>query len=250
MFYDITDCDIASYADDNTLYSSSFGLDKVIKKWTYTNNLLKRFHENHMKANAGKCHLLVTTNSAVSANIEEFVINNSNEEKLLGIKIDTKLSLENHVSSLCKKASQKLHALARIVNYMDLSKRKSLMKAFVTSQFNYCPLIWMFHSRELNNRINRIHERALRLVYQDNSLSFAELLQKDNSVIIHQRNLQVLATELFKLKNRLVLEIMKVVFEIQNPAYNFRSEATHFKRENIKTTHYGIQSVRYLGPKN
>ena len=59
MFYDITDCDIASYADDNTLYSSSFGLDKVIKKWTYTNNLLKRFHENHMKANAGKCHLLL-----------------------------------------------------------------------------------------------------------------------------------------------------------------------------------------------
>ena len=84
---------------------------------------------------------------AVSANIGKFVINNSNEEKLLGIKIDTKLSLENHVSSLCKKASQKLHALARIVNNMDLSKRKCLMKAFVTSQFNYCPLIWMFHSR-------------------------------------------------------------------------------------------------------
>ena len=109
MFYDITDCDIASFADDNTLYSSSFGLDKVIKKLeAYTNNLLKCFHENHMKANADKCHLLVTTNSAVSANIEEFVINNSNEEKLLGKKIDTKLSFENHVSSLCKKASQKL----------------------------------------------------------------------------------------------------------------------------------------------
>ena len=115
-----------------------------------------------MKDNADKCHLLVTTNSAVSASTEEFVINNSNEEKLLGIKIDTKLSFENHVSSLCKKASQKLHALARIVNFMDLGKRKSLMKAFITSQFNYCPLIWMFHSRELNNRINRMHERALR----------------------------------------------------------------------------------------
>ena len=250
MFYDNTDCDIASYADDNTPYCSSFSLDKVINKLeASTNNLFKWFHENHMKANADKCHLLVTTKSAVSANIGEFVINNSNEEKLLGIKIDTKLSFENHVSSLCKKASQKLHALARIVNYMDLSKRKSLMKAFVTSQFNYCPLIWMFHSRELNNRINRIHERALRLVYQDNSLSFAELLEKDNSVTIHQRNLQVLATEIFKLKNGLAPEIMKEVFEIQNPAYNFRSEATHFKRENVKTTHYGIQSVRYLGPK-
>ena len=124
--------------------------------------------------------------NAVSTNIEEFVITNSNDEKLLGIKTDNKLLFENHASSLCKKTSQKLHALARIVNNMDLSKRKCLIKAFVTSQFNYCPLIWMFHSRELNKRINSIHERALRLVYQDNSLSFAELLEKDNSVTIHQ----------------------------------------------------------------
>ena len=137
----------------------------ITKLEACTNNLFKWFHENHMKANADKCHLLVTTNGAVSANMGEFVINKSNEEKLLCIKIDTKLSFENHVSSLCKKASQKFHSLARIVNYMDLSKCKSLMKAFVTSQFNYCPLIWMFHSRELNNRINRIHERALGLVY-------------------------------------------------------------------------------------
>ena len=57
---------------------------------------------------------------------------------------------------------------------------------------------------------------------------------------LHQRNLQVLATEIFKLKNGLVPEIMKEVFEIQNHAYNFRSEVTHFKRENVKTTHYGI----------
>ena len=98
----------------------------------------------------------------------------------------------------------------------------------------------MFHSRELNNRINRIHERALRLVYQDNSLSFAELPEKDNSVAIHQRNLQVLPTRIFKLKNGLFPEIMKEVFEIQNTAYNFCAEATHFKRENVKMTHYGI----------
>ena len=119
------------------------------------------------------------------------------------------------------------------------------MKTFVTSQFIYCPLIWMFYSRELKNRINRIHERALRLVYQDNNLSFAELLEKDNSVIIHQKNLQVLATEIFKLKNGLAPEIMKEVFKKQNPAYNFRSRAIHFKRENVKTTQYGVQLARY-----
>ena len=83
---------------------------------------------------------------------------------------------------------------------MDLAKRKSLMKAFITSQFNYCPLIWMFHSRQLNNRINKINERALRLAYKDNKLNFNDLLKLDNSVTIHQRNLKILATEIFKVK--------------------------------------------------
>ena len=89
-----------------------------------------------MKANADNCHLLVTTDTDVTAKIGELDVKNSREEKLLGVKIDTKLSFENHASPLCKKVSQKLHALARVVNVMDLTKRKSLMKAFVTSQFN------------------------------------------------------------------------------------------------------------------
>ena len=161
-----------------------------------------------MKPNPDKCHLLVTTNTLTSVNINGFQITNSTEEKLLGIKFDGKLSFENHVSSLCKKASQKLHALTRIVNYMNLSKRKALMKTFVISQFNYCPLVWMFHSRKLNHRINSMHERALRVTYQDYQSTFLQLLQKDNSVTIHQRNLQVGSTEIFKTKNDLSPEIL------------------------------------------
>ena len=76
------------------------------------------------------------------------------------------------------------------------------MEAFITSQFSYCTLIWMFHSRNTKNGVNKIHERALRLVYDDSPyLSFDELIIKDKSVIIHQRNLQLLATEDFKVKN-------------------------------------------------
>ena len=94
-----------------------------------------------MKANPDKCHLLVTTNALTSVNINDFQITNSIEEKLLGINFDRELSFENNISSLCKKASQKLHALTRIVNYMNLSKRKAPMKTFLISQFNYCPYI-------------------------------------------------------------------------------------------------------------
>ena len=197
-----------------------------------------------MKANADKCHLLVTRDTDVTAKIGEFDVKNSREEKLLGVKIDSKLSFENHVSTLSKKASQKLHVLGRVVSFMDLAKRKSLMKAFITTQLNYCPLTWMFH-----NRINKIQKRALRLVYKDNKLTFDDLLKLDNSVTIHQRNLQILTTEIFKVESSLAPEIMTEVFEIKEPHYNLRSEASHFKRENVKSTHYGIQSVRHLGPK-
>ena len=249
IFFDIIECDIASYADDNTPYNFDFNLDNVISNLEKsTNSLLNWFRENHMKANADKCHLLVSSDESCTAKIEDFSIKNSTEEKLLGVKFDSNLSFEGHVTSLCKKASQKLHALARISHYMDLNKRRSLMKAFITSQFSYCPLIWMFHSRNLNNKINRIHERALRLVYQNN-LSFSELLDLDNSVTVHQKNLQVLVTEIYKVKNGIALEIMKDIFELQNPSYNLRSTCNQFRRENIKTVHYGLQSVRYLGPK-
>ena len=106
-FYDIDKCDIASYADDNTQYTSNFNLEEVIQKLELTtNNLFEWFKNNHMKANVGKCDLLVTRDTDVTAKITDFDVKNSREEKLLGVKIDSKLSFENNDSSFCKKAIQ------------------------------------------------------------------------------------------------------------------------------------------------
>ena len=190
MFFEKYECDIASYADDNTPHTYVSDLYTVLSKLkNCTDSLFTWFKENHMKPNGDKCHLLVTTEKSVSINIDGSNLENKKEQKLLGKKFDSSLSFKGHITSLCKKASQKLHALARIVNNMDLPKRKVLMKAFITSQFSYCPLIWMFHSRTLNNRINNIHERALRLTYKNNQPSFKELLEKDHSVTVHHKNL-------------------------------------------------------------
>ena len=108
---------------------------------------------------------------------------------LFNIYITDIFHLMNGTENSAKKASQKLHALIRISIYMEPEKLKLLMKAFVMSQFSYCPLIWMFHDRNLNNKINRIHERALRIAYKDNVSSFENILITDNSVTVHQRNL-------------------------------------------------------------
>ena len=121
IFFDIIEYDIASYADADTPYFD-FNLDNVIcnlKK--STNSVLTWFRENHMKANADKCHLLVSSDESCTAKIEDFNIKNSTKEKLLGAKFDSNLSFENHVTSLCKKASQKLHALAIISHFHRLT---------------------------------------------------------------------------------------------------------------------------------
>ena len=96
------------------------------------------------------------------------------------------MKFDDHVNRLCKKASLKLNALARIAPFMNVSKKRIIMKSFIES-FGYCPLTWMFHGRGLNNKINRIHERALRITYNDKS-SYGELLTKDRSVTIYHRN--------------------------------------------------------------
>ena len=84
----------------------------------------------------------------------------------------TDLNFDEHVNNLCKKACQKLNALVRLAPFMNVDKKRMIMKAFIESQFGYCPLVWMFHSRRLNNKINRIHERTLRITYNDKSSSF------------------------------------------------------------------------------
>ena len=165
-----------------------------------------------MKVNTGKSNLLVSGNVRSKAKIDNNYIESEKEQVLLGITIDSNLTFENHINNICKKASQKLNALARVAPYMNMPERRIIMKSFVTSQFGYCPLIWMFRSRRLNNKINSIHERALRITYQDHISTFQKLLNKENSVSIHHRNLQALATEMFKIHRSLSPDILREIF--------------------------------------
>ena len=141
-----------------------------------------------------KFHLLLSdTSQDHSIRVGNFDIKNSSTEKLLGIKFDNKLSFDPHVSDICAKVSQKLHALSRVSHLMPFKHRKKTLNAFILSQFGYCPLVWMFHSRKLNHRINKLHERALRLVYQDSKSSFDDLLSIDGSFFTIETSLQCMA---------------------------------------------------------
>ena len=201
LFY-IVKTDICNYADDTTPYATEMNLDTLMNKLECAaSTSLEWFRYNGMKLNSNKCHSIVCGHKfeRMMSKIENSLIIESNQVKLLGIKIDNKLDFENHMVNICKKASQKLNALARVYGFLPFHRRKILMQAFFNSQFGHSPLVWMFHSRNINRKINKLHYRALRMVYLDEKSTFEELLlEKDGSVTIHHRNLQVLATEMFK----------------------------------------------------
>ena len=191
-----------------------------------------------MILNTGKCHYMYTGKD-VEEN-ETFQIEN------LGIKIDRKLSLHQHIKSTSKKAGQKLSALLRISPYLEDKKKKVIYNIMMKSQFNYCPLVCVFCSRKSNNLVNKVQDRALRLTYKDNENNFQTLLNENNETSVHQRNLQFLMTEMYKIKNNYAPPIMHHLFQFRENTFNlrnFRELATH----NKKTSNYRLETVLHTG---
>ena len=161
------------------------------------------FDNNLMKSNGNKYHLLVTSNEKVTIKTDSHEIANTKCENLLGLHLDSGLSFGYHISEICKKAIRKVCVLARVTSGTSLSKTCTFMNAFLKSQLNYCPFIWMCHIRKSNNKINRPNERCLRIIYNDKRSSFITFLEKDGSVSIRERNIKILATKMLKVsKNR------------------------------------------------
>ena len=117
-----------------------------------------------MKLNDRKCFFMITGESVV----EEICIDtgygtiqNSQEQRGLVALIYTNLSFKKHISNLCRNAGNPLCAISCMCAYLETDKVKLLMKAFVTSQLHYCPLVWILYVRKMNNNtINKLHEKA------------------------------------------------------------------------------------------
>ena len=173
-------------------------------------------------------------------------ITSSNEEKLLGIFLDSKLNFESHIDSLCRKAGNKINALARLKNYLKLDQRNLLLNSVIRSQFTYCPLIWMFTSCYLNNALNNIHERALRLIYNDHEKSFNSILTENNLKTIHQKNLEFLAIEIYRFQMAYLRQSW-IMFSSQDKIFIISKSFRNFPPQ-LKTLNFGMETICYRGP--
>ena len=250
LFYILDVTKVCNYADDTTLHVCDDSLKQLISRLEHDCYLaINWFENNYMKLNTDKCHLMISGHKYENtfANIGDDIIWEENKVELLGITIDRQMNFESHRAKLIAKANNKLSVLTRMINFLDFPKRRILLKSFFESQFNYCSLAWMFHGRGTNNKINHLHERALRMVYNEYEISFEELLLRDNSFTVHENNIKKLMVELYKVVNGLSSQIFCELFTKSNINNNLRV-TSEFALPTIRTEHYGRNSLTYFGP--
>ena len=197
LFFTLNNTEIANYADHTTPYAVSYHIDGLISSLEkFSKDLFKWFDDNLAKSTPDKCHLHVSSCEKIKIQISDFETENDKCEKILGVQC------------------------------MNLSKRKILMNASLDSQFKYCPRTWMCHCRTNKRKIDRLQERCRRIVYNDKQSSFKELLEKDSSVSIHERNVQILTPEMYKISNNFSPPHMNEIFEVINEhPYNLRQNS-------------------------
>ena len=168
--------------------------------------------------------------------------------KVLGVTIDRCLTFSNHVSNLCQEAAKQLHALARISRYLDEKSRIIIYNSFVKSNFDFCPLVWNFCGKVNSGKIEKVQERALRIIHQDYDATYSDLLQAANAPSLTVRRIRMLLYETFKSVCNVNSECLNDMFVKKETSYSLRKKVILIQPKR-RTTTYGLRSVSYLGSK-
>ena len=241
---------ICNFADDNTLYASGENIGDVATCLEVDiENVLKWFDSNRMVANPEKFQVMflgLPKTANICIEIDDLVLVPKDNVKLLGITIDSELKFTDHVKSLCAKTSRKVTAFSRVAKLLDFKKARLLYNAFILSSLSYCPLIWMFCGKTSNREINRIHKRALRILFNDYEASFEELLQRNNEQTVHTKNLHKLMTEVYKSLNRQNPAFMLDLFIRKEVTYDLRVKDL-LELPTARTVLNGLNSIVFRG---
>ena len=205
-----------------------------------------------MKAHPTKFQFLLASSQPLEQQVlridENTVIASEDQVKALGVIIDNKMSFTQHISTCCTKAARQLNALARISKHLDLKSRKLIYNSFIVSNFNYCPLVWHFCGVQNNNKIEKIQERALRILYQDYTSPYSVLVQNAGTTTIFISRLKYLLIEVFKCLNRTNSTCLNDMFSIKQSPYSLR-DPLKLVQPKRNTVRHGLRSFTYAGAK-
>ena len=179
-----------------------------------------------------------------SIKLAEKILHAEPEQKLHGIIIDKDLNFQSRTNSIIKTANEKLSALIRVAPFMTDVNKKVIFNSFFKEQFNYCPLLWMFSTREVNGKRSRLHERGLAALLNCETSTFNNMLSKSNDTTIHVKNIQKLMIEFYKYLYGLSSPIMKEVL-IKRILKNKLPNCRETLLPNPKTKKYGTDTVAY-----
>ena len=244
--------ELYNFADDNTISAFNSNLTELIKNLEKDSEIaINWFKSNEMLVNAEKFQAIIlkkhgNTEEPIKLKIDNKEIETEKNVKLLGVTIDEKLNFDEHVSFLCKKAAAQLNAISRIKYNLGQKEKEAILNSFIFSNFNYCPLVWHFCSAKSMQKIEKIQERSLRILLNDNNSTYRALLTKTSKSTMEVKRLRTLALEIFRTINDMNPEFMKDIF-IKNQ--KSRSNPNNLKVHYHRTTKYGDRTLKTLGPK-
>ena len=251
LFY-IKSADPFNYADDNNLSSHASNLEKLVANLeNATRESVDWLDENEMIANAKKFKAIILkkgmpNTSKTCVKIKDLAILSENEVTSLGIKLDNKLAYSEQISDLCKLAGGRLNALKRLSKYLPLDVRKYYTNTYVLSVFNYGSNVWHFSGLVELHKMERVNERAIRFMYDDQSTEYYQILKEKNEKTLYGKRIRSICCEIFKSRHDLNPKYMADIFEQRPSPYPSRRPHDIFVPGYVSKT-FGKNSLRIDG---
>ena len=243
-------CDVYNYADDNSLAFSHH--DPLVIKQTLetaSKQAIKWFDENFMKANPSKFQVICLSRDNISLDITlgDEHVKSENIVKLLGINIDNKLNFHHHTSLVCKKAARQLNALQRLSKYLDFKSKLRIYESFIASNFVYCSIVYNSFNIGQDRKMEKLNERAIRLVCNDYINPYEELLKRTGKRMLYVTRKINLAEFVHKVLHNMSPPIESSFFRRKETPYEMRDNKKLVKPM-YETVTFGKKSIAYQGP--
>ena len=243
-----------NFADDNTLSASEHSINELVSTLEKGGKeAIEWLNKNKMIPNPDKFKAIIlkknrTDTSNIILKIDDKEIKTAPWVKLLGVKLDNRLSFQDHISKLCKEAGAKLNAIKRLRSKLNERERQILIDAHVISYFNYCSTVWHFCGKVEIHKMEKLHERCIRFIYNDYTSEYFALINAKNIQTLYAKRVATMCCEIYKTKSDLNAGYMKDLLAERPSIYPTRNiNNLHIPKANLYT--FGYNSYRIKGPK-